>query len=98
MSIKRSKIRESARGEDCQIRIPNVCTFNPDTVVLCHKGGAGVAMKSSDIHAAYGCYACHAVIDGAKSQYSKDELSLMFYDGMARTQLILLEKELIIIK
>lgn len=93
-----SKIRKSARGEDCQIRIPGVCSFDPSTVVLCHKGGAGVAMKSSDIHTAYGCYACHAVIDGAKSEYAKDELKLMFYDGMVRTQKILLEKGLIIIK
>jgi len=72
--MKKSKIRESARGEDCQIRIPDVCKFTPETVVLCHKGGAGVAMKSSDIHAAYGCYACHAVIDGAKSEFSQDEI------------------------
>ncbi len=90
-----SKIRKSAHGEECQIRIPNVCCFDSATVVLCHKGGAGVAMKSSDIHAAYGCYKCHAVIDGAKSEFTQDEIKLMFYDGMVRTQIILIEKSLI---
>jgi len=93
-----SKIRKSAKGEDCQIRIPGVCDFNSETTVLCHQGGAGIALKSSDIHASYGCYKCHAVIDGAKSEFSKEEIKLMFYDGMVRTQLILLEKELIQIK
>ncbi len=93
-----NKIRESARGEDCQIRIPNACNFNPETVVLCHKGGAGIAIKSNDIHSAYGCSSCHAVVDGAKSEFSQDEIKLMFYDGMVRTQLILIEKELINIK
>ena len=95
-----SKIRKSAFGEPCQIRIPGVCKSAPnnETTVLCHQGGAGIALKSSDIHAAYGCYSCHAVIDGAKSQYTKDELRLMFYDGMVRTQLILLKKGLIQVK
>lgn len=82
-------------GQECQIRIPGVCSFDSSTTVLCHKGGAGIAMKSSDIHASYGCYKCHAVIDGAKSEFPKDELKLMFYDGMVRTQLILIEKGLI---
>lgn len=61
-------------------------------------GGAGVAMKSPDIHAAYGCYACHAVVDGVKSEFSQDEIKVMFFEGMVRTQLILVEKGLIIIK
>lgn len=94
-----SKITESARGEDCQIRIPNVCNFDPTKVSLCHKGGAGWALKANDIHAAYGCSSCHDAIDGRlKTQYSPDELKLMFYDGMVRTQEILIEKGLILIK
>ncbi len=90
-----SKIRESAEGEDCQIRMPGVCSFNPATTVLCHLGGAGWALKSDDIHSAYGCYECRQIIDGAKSEFSQDEIKLMFYDGMVRTQLILIEKGLI---
>jgi uncharacterized CHY-type Zn-finger protein len=91
-----SKIRKSARGEDCQIRIPGVCTFDPDETVLAHDGGAGIAMKSNDIHSAYACYRCHMAVDGhIKTMYTKTELQLMFYDGMVRTQLILIEKGLI---
>ena len=28
--------RKEARGRDCQIRIPGVCSGDPSTVVLCH--------------------------------------------------------------
>jgi hypothetical protein len=90
-----SSITESARGEDCQIRMPGVCNFDPDTTVFCHLGGAGWALKSNDIHGAYGCYECHLITDGAKSHFTRDEIKLMFYDGMVRTQLILIEKGLI---
>jgi uncharacterized CHY-type Zn-finger protein len=76
--------------------MPGVCNYNPETTVLCHKGGAGIARKSNDIHSSYGCSECHAVLDGhKKSEYTKNEIQLMFYDGMVRTQLILIEKGLL---
>ena len=91
-----SKIRKSAKGEECQVRIPGVCNFNPETTIFAHKGGAGMGLKSNDIHGAYCCSACHDVVDGRKSsRYLKDAVELMFYDGIFRTQLILIEKELI---
>lgn len=94
-----SKITKSARDEECQFRIPTVCNFAPDTTVFCHLGGAGVGMKSSDIHGGYGCSCCHDVLDGrVPSQYTQEQLQAMFADGMVRTQLILIEKGLIIIK
>lgn len=94
-----SKIRKSAKGEECSVRIPAVCNFNPETTILAHKGGAGWALKANDIHAAYCCSACHDVIDGRTGSYfNKDEVTLMFYDGMVRSQLIMIEKGLIEIK
>jgi hypothetical protein len=91
-----SKITKSAKGEECQIRIGGVCCFDLEKTVFCHLGGAGLAIKSSDIHGAYGCYDCHAAIDGGlKTSFSKLELNLWFYDAVIRTQLILLEKGLI---
>jgi len=99
MSKSLSKIRQSAKGEDCQVRIPDVCNFNPETTIFAHKGGAGMGRKASDIHGAYCCSSCHDVIDGrVSSRYLKDAVELMFYDGILRTQLILIEKGLIILK
>lgn len=61
---KTSKIRQPARGEDCQLKIAGVCSNDNSTVVLCHRNGAGIGMKSDDNDACYGCYACHMMLDG----------------------------------
>lgn len=96
---KQTKITKSAKGEECTIRLPGICNFNPETVVLCHIGGAGMALKANDIHSAYGCSSCHSAIDGhVKCDISKEDLTLYHYDGMVRTQLILLGKGLLVIK
>jgi len=95
---KQTKITKSAKEEECQIRLPGICNFNPETTVYCHIGGSGMGQKSNNIHGAYGCSSCHDVIDGRSSsrEFTSTEVSLMFYDGMVRTQLILLEKGLLI--
>jgi len=94
-----SKICDSAKDEDCQVRLVNICNFDERTTVFAHLGGAGWALKQPDFLGAYCCSSCHDVIDGrVKSSLTKDELKLDFYDAMVRTQLILIEKGLIIIK
>lgn len=91
-----SKIRKSARGRDCEIRIPGVCTGNPETVVLCHLSGGGMGTKRHDIFGAYGCSACHDAVDGrANCDIPSDQLRLWHFDGVVRTQQILLEEGLI---
>jgi len=93
---KQTKITKSARGEDCQIRIPGVCSFDPDTTVFCHIGGAGMGIKANDMHGAYGCHKCHQAIDRqVATEWTSWDLKLFHYDGMVRTQLILLDKGLI---
>ena len=94
--IKSKKIRESAKGKDCQVRIPGVCNFRPETTVLAHVArGSGVAQKCDDIHSAYACSDCHDVIDRRVRMGSANELLVYAYEGMVRTQKLLLEQELI---
>jgi len=91
-----SKIRKSAKNQQCQIRIPGVCRHETETVVLCHLGGAGWARKSLDIHGAYGCQRCHDVVDGrAKSEHNIILIKLFFLEAIIRTQEIMVKKELI---
>jgi len=90
------KMRDSARGKDCQVRIPGYCNFNPETVVLCHLPGGGMAAKMHDIHAAYGCSGCHAVLDGAtKTEYDRADIRAWHYEAVVRTQLIMIREGLI---
>jgi len=62
-----SKITRSARGEQCTIRLPGICNYDPSTVVWAHSNrsadGKGIGYKASDEAGAYACYACHCVYD-----------------------------------
>jgi hypothetical protein len=65
---KSTPIRKSAKGEECTLRFPGVCNHRTDTTVLCHSNaladGKGMGLKAPDTAAAYGCHACHDVLDG----------------------------------
>ena len=62
-------IRRAARGQDCTLRLA-VCNFDPETTVLCHSNfladGKGMGLKAPDTAAAFGCSACHDVLDGRR--------------------------------
>ena len=63
--IRMKKIRDSARGQECQANTP-YCNHDSDTVVLCHYGTAGekgMGLKPSDTSAAYCCSGCHDWLD-----------------------------------
>lgn len=84
------KLRDAARGQDCQVRIPGICNFNPETTVLAHyrtiSGGAGVGLKPMDLIGAHACSSCHDAIDGRfRTIYTRDELDLMHLEGLVRT-------------
>ena len=83
-------LRKEARGRGCTVRLPGVCNFNSETVVLAHirvAGVSGMGLKSPDLLGAWACSNCHDEIDGRThtSGLSRDELRLAHYDGMART-------------
>jgi hypothetical protein len=99
-----SKITESARGEQCLIRIPGVCNRQDETTVACHEPcGSGLSMKWPDTEIAYGCSACHDEIDGrtrykpqGHAVYTLNDLLMMFYQGARRTRQKLIDKGLLV--
>jgi hypothetical protein len=99
-----SKIRESARGVECQVRMPSICNGNNETVVWAHCNGAaagkGMGLKAVDPLGAYCCSACHDAIDGRKRYkgISPMMVKLWFYEGHLRSLRILIDKGLIEIK
>ena len=97
-----SRITESARNEMCQIRIPGVCSHDPATTVLCHAGGSaagkGMWQKAPDYLGAYGCSRCHDVVDHrvpVPHGMTRDDIKLMFAEGVFRTQILLEKKGLL---
>ena len=95
---KQTKYTKSARGQECQIRIPGVCNHNPDTTVFAHVNGGGMGMKALDIHGAYACSDCHFWLDGGyttaqldQPNYARNDKQLAHYEGMIRTQKLMVE-------
>lgn len=100
--MKTSKIRQSARGEQCTINLPGVCNFDADTVCWCHSNryehGKGMGLKAKDEHGAYGCSECHATYDRQKKRpdhLSLDNVEEAFTMAMVKSRQILKDKGLI---
>lgn len=94
---KMTAIRLSAKNEECTLRFP-CCNYRIDTTVLCHRNGAGAGMKAEDTDAAYGCYACHTVLDGHAPRpegFSRDMMLAKFDAAVEQTNLRLETKGLI---
>ncbi|MGI0465462.1 MULTISPECIES: DUF1364 domain-containing protein [Serratia] len=87
-----SKLTREARGRECQVRIPGVCNFNPETTVLAHyrlAGTCGTAIKPDDTQAAWACSACHDEVDRRTRLIDANDARLMHAEGVMRTQEIL---------
>jgi hypothetical protein len=87
-----SKITLSARGEDCAVRIPGVCSFDPETTVYAHAPcvDSGVGFKGPDGWGAYCCSKCHDLLDANRNRFQEYWLPAIY-----ETQKKLREKELI---
>lgn len=91
-----SKLTKAARGRDCQIRIPGVCNFNPETTVLAHyrlAGTCGTGIKPHDEQGAWACSSCHDEIDRRTRKVDSDTARLCHAEGVMRTQQILRDED-----
>ena len=99
---KMTPIRKAARDQDCTIVLPGVCNRDPATTCLCHSNeladGKGMGLKAPDTAAAFGCSACHDVLDGRRPRpawLTKDQVLAAFRAGIERTHQFLRTKGLI---
>jgi len=95
-------IRDSARGEDCQVRIAGACTFDPATTIWSHAplgaAGKGRGIKAIDLAGAYCCTACDAVIDGQRplpAGLTRQQAELDWFHGHMRSLVRLKQKGLV---
>lgn len=99
---KSQPIRDSARGEECTVRIAGVCNHDPATTVWSHApfaaAGKGGALKGLDVLGCYSCAACHNVVDGRAPRpagLSREQALLDWFFGMARSIVRLRQKGLV---
>ena len=89
-----TNLRREARGRGCQIRLPDICNHNSETVVLAHVrqiGISGFGIKSMDILGTWACSACHAYCDS----HHDDATSAAFAEGVYRTIAQLCREEVV---
>jgi hypothetical protein len=84
-------LRKHAKGKPCMIRLPG-CQDGPghETTVLCHwrDSSTGMGQKENDLFGAWGCSACHDVVDGRARVEGMNCLDIraFFLDAIIRTQ------------
>lgn len=83
-----TNLRDLARGQDCQIRLPG-CPNDTETTVLAHARLAdtcGGAQKPPDTNGAWADDYCHSRVDGrVKCDIPRETLDLYLYEGVLRT-------------
>lgn len=84
-----TNLRDLARGQQCQIRIPGVCNRNPETTVLAHyrmAGICGTGQKPPDECGAWACSACHDAVDRRTELWMGEEfIKRAHLEGVIRT-------------
>lgn len=92
--MKQNKFTRSARGEECTVRLPECCNWNPETTVLAHINceDKGMGKKSPDWWSCYACSDCHDSIDKRRNFVAPDRYIL---DAIYRTHKRMIEKGLI---
>lgn len=87
------------------MRIPGVCNRNQETTVWAHANGSaagkGMGIKAPDVLGTYACMDCHDAYDRRKPLphfVSRDEVKMAFWEGHARSVVMLIEKGLVVCK
>ena len=95
-----SRITESARDQECQVRIPGVCSGDSSTVVWAHAigtaSGKGIGMKSPDALGSYACQPCHDAYDRRiRTNHDRQFIEHCFMEGHMKSLKILIDKGLV---
>lgn len=102
MKIRSKKLRDSAEGQKCTLRIASMIfgmrCAGPETTVLCHLpvGGKGMGTKTTDLSAVFGCRTCHDLLDSHDHRITKDpEFAIRLITAITETQAVWLEEGLL---
>ena len=96
-----SKITESARGEECTVRIIGVCSYDPAQTIWSHArhgaAGKGKGIKALDLAGAYACTSCDLAYDQliGVPHMTRTEVDTDWFHGHLRSLVILQQKGLI---
>jgi hypothetical protein len=71
VTYRNKRIRESARGKECLMRLPG-CAGGTESTIWSHyrggSGGKGLGLKADDLCGAFACVSCDQLYDGQKKR------------------------------
>ena len=80
---------QHARGQDCTVRLFQICNYNPETTVFAHLPNQSMGMKG--VFGCFACSDCHDVLDGrVPNHYAKWDLEAHHRQGVVETMEILI--------
>lgn len=88
-------LRDQAEMRPCMVRLPGICSHNDAETVLAHvrlAGITGTGLKAPDLLGAWACMHCHSEVDGRTRHLERDFVRLAFYEGVLRTQNLLIRE------
>lgn len=95
-TYRNQKIRDSARGKECLMHIPGVCTHDPSKTIWSHYrgliGGKARGLKADDLCGCYACTDCDAVYDGQRKPpmgMNWDEVELAWFEAHIKSIVML---------
>lgn len=85
--IRSKAIRTAAKGQRCTLNLPGICSYDADTVVLCHVHDEtfGKGRKADDTSAFFGCFNCHTAYDLHRTGLDEVDLLKLEKRAMQRT-------------
>jgi hypothetical protein len=90
-----SALTDYARGKECLIRIPGICSFINEQTVPCHvplMDYHGTGYKMQDWFYAFGCFECHDAVDHRRHKHlDRVFVRTCLLEGMIRTHAYILE-------
>ena len=85
--IRLQKLRDSARGETCLMRLDDCAGQDTRTCVLAHVRSGynkGMGSKPDDCVGVTMCASCHDMYDGRrKAPYTREEMDAWFFESYA---------------
>lgn len=90
-------LRQLAKGQPCQLRLPTICNDNPETTVLAHIRNAtfGMGIKPPDIIGVWACHACHDELDRRTNKLKRDEVYVAALSALCRQLKLYVDKGIV---
>lgn len=99
--VRSERLRRSAQGQPCTLRLPGICEGDSATTVLAHPpvANGGMSIKGSDLDGAFACARCHDVLDKRQSsRLSLGEIYECWIRGAQETRAIWVQQGLVSVR